>query len=121
MVATLAFGMGIDKADVRWVVHWDPPQSLEHLLLACAQARRRVGRGGRAGRGGDGRVPWEGEGGVQAAELDAAARTRDVPHRRILSVGCTYRLCIESLLVSVAHRHSPDHVMHVYSSCCYRL
>ncbi len=64
MVATIAFGMGVDKPDVRYVIHADPPASIEAYWQEV----------GRAGRDGD---PAEGITLYDSSDLAWAFRRLD--------------------------------------------
>ena len=72
MVATIAFGMGIDKPDVRFVAHLDPPKSLEAYYQET----------GRAGRDGLASDAWMVYGLSDMAKLQGLIARSEAPERQ---------------------------------------
>ena len=99
MVATIAFGMGIDKPDVRFVAHLDLPKSLEGYYQET----------GRAGRDGDAADVWLAYGLGDAVTLrqmiessDAGEQRRQLERRKLdqLLAYCESTRCRRRLLLA---------------------
>jgi ATP-dependent DNA helicase RecQ len=74
MVATIAFGMGIDKPDVRFVAHLDLPKSLEAYYQET----------GRAGRDGHAAVAWMIYGLSDVVTLKSMIESSEAPEKQKL-------------------------------------
>ena len=106
MVATNAFGMGIDKSNVRYVLHYNMPQSMENYY-------QEAGRAGRDGENSECMLFYEPrdvhinkfliENKESKKELtkeeEAAIRERDYKRLREMTFYCTTKECLRNFIL----------------------